>query len=142
LNSFKLIDDDSLLTEMIIELSSSEILGVDAERASGFKYGQDAYLVQLIANEIAYIVDPQALSAEAIAKLAEVLNQKEWILHSATQDLPCLNKLGFYPAELFDTEVAAKLIGFEKFGLAALVQETQGIQLKKDIPLLIGQCVH
>lgn len=76
MNSFKLIDDDSLLTEMIIELSSSEILGVDAERASGFKYGQDAYLVQLIANEIAYIVDPQALSAEAIAKLAEVLNQK------------------------------------------------------------------
>lgn len=132
MNSFKLIDDDSLLTEMIDELLSSEIIGVDAERASGFKYGQDAYLVQLIANEIAYLVDPQALSAEAIAELAEVLNQKEWILHSATQDLPCLNQLGFYPAELFDTEVAAKLIGFEKFGLAALVQETQGIELKKE----------
>lgn len=132
MNSFKLIDDDSFLAETVIELSTSEIIGVDAERASGFRYGQDAYLVQLIANETAYLIDPHALSPRALANLAEVLNQKEWILHSATQDLPCLNQLGMYPQKLFDTEVAAKLIGFEKFGLAALVQETQGIELKKE----------
>lgn len=132
MNSFKLIDDDSLITDMLDELSKSQVIGVDAERASGFKYGQDAYLVQLIADQVAYLVDPQALSTDALNQLAKVFNKAEWILHSATQDLPCLNQLGFYPAELFDTEVAAKLLGFEKFGLASLVQQIQGIELKKE----------
>jgi ribonuclease D len=127
-----LIDSDEQIGTVIEAIKTEEVVGVDAERASGFKYGQDAYLIQLIADKVAFLVDPRALSGDAIKSLAAEVNTKEWILHSATQDLPCLNDLGLYPARIFDTEVAAKLSGFEKFGLAALVQEVQEIELKKE----------
>ena len=132
MNSFQLIDSDEQIDTVIEAIKTEEVVGVDAERASGFKYGQDAYLIQLIADKVAFLVDPRALSGDAIKSLAAEVNTKEWILHSATQDLPCLNDLGLYPARIFDTEVAAKLSGFEKFGLAALVQEVQEIELKKE----------
>ena len=132
MNSFELIASDNQIPEVISAIDGFEVVGVDAERASGFKYGQDAYLVQLIVEQKAYLLDPTGLSTASLNELALQLNSKEWILHSATQDLPCLNALGFYPRSLFDTEVAAKLLGFEKFGLASIVQEIEGIELKKE----------
>ena len=132
MNSYVLIDSDTQLPALISALNGHDLVGVDAERASGFKYGQDAYLVQLIVENQAFLVDPIGLSKSALEELAAQLNSKEWILHSATQDLPCLSALGFYPKSLFDTEVAAKLLGFEKFGLAAIVQEVEGVELKKE----------
>lgn len=132
MNSFELIANDNQIPELISAIDGFEVVGVDAERASGFKYGQDAYLVQLIVEQKAYLLDPTGLSTASLNELAIQLNSKEWILHSATQDLPCLNALGFYPRSLFDTEVAAKLLGFEKFGLASIVQEIEGIELKKE----------
>ena len=132
MNSFELVENDAQISVMLEEFSKVEVIGVDAERASGFKYGQDAYLVQLIASEKAYLVDPQALANESVQRLAESLNSKEWILHSATQDLPCLNALGLFPKSIFDTELTAKLTGFEKFGLASLVYEILGLELKKE----------
>lgn len=132
MNSFELIESDLQLPELISAIDGFEVVGMDAERASGFKYGQDAYLVQLIVEEKAYLIDPTGLSQSSLEQLAIRLNSKEWILHSATQDLPCLNSLGFYPRSLFDTEVAAKLLGFEKFGLASIVHEIEGVELKKE----------
>ena len=132
MNSFELIASDNQIPELISAIDGFEVVGVDAERASGFKYGQDAYLVQLIVEQKAYLLDPTGLSTASLNELAIQLNSKEWILHSATQDLPCLSALGFYPRSLFDTEVAAKLLGFEKFGLASIVQEIEGIELKKE----------
>ena len=132
MNSFLLVDGDSLISTVTQELDQAEVIGIDAERASGFKYGQDAYLVQLIADSTAFLVDPTGLSEQAVQQLAATLNSKEWILHSATQDLPCLNALGLYPKSIFDTELASKLAGFEKFGLASLVSEILGFELKKE----------
>jgi len=132
LNDFQLVDSDQALREVLDDLDSLDSIGVDAERASGFKYGQDAYLVQLISSKTAYLIDPTGLSAEAITELAAVVNKKEWILHSATQDLPCLRELGLVPKKIFDTEVAAKLLGFERFGLAAIVSELEQIELAKE----------
>lgn len=132
MNNFQLVDSDQALREVLDDLDSLDSIGVDAERASGFKYGQDAYLVQLISSKIAYLIDPKGLSADAIAELAAVMNNKEWILHSATQDLPCLGELGLMPKKIFDTEVAAKLLGFERFGLAAIVFELEQVELAKE----------
>jgi ribonuclease D len=52
-------------------------------------------------------------------------------LHAASQDLPCLNELGLYPSELFDTELAGRLLGRERVSLGALVESELGEILEK-----------
>ena len=106
-------------------------VAVDAERASGFRYGQDAYLIQLRREGTGTVlVDP--LGAGDLHPLAKVLEEPEWILHAADQDLPCLAERGLAPRRLFDTELAARLLGREHVGLGAVVEETLGLRLAKD----------
>ncbi|MGO4201128.1 HRDC domain-containing protein [Rhodococcus sp. TAF43] len=106
-------------------------LAVDAERASGFRYSSRAYLVQLRrAGAGTFLLDPIPTS-EDLAPLRDAINDLEWVLHSADQDLPCLAELGLEPAALFDTELAGRLAGFERVGLAAIVERTLGLELRK-----------
>lgn len=106
-------------------------LAVDAERASGFRYSQRAYLIQLRrAGAGTVLIDPIPVSFD-LAPLAAAINPLEWVLHSADQDLPCLAELGLAPARLFDTELAGRLAGFERVGLAAIVERTLGLALRK-----------
>jgi ribonuclease D len=103
---------------------------VDTERASGYRYWQRAYLVQLRREGAGTVlIDP--IDLVDLTGLADVLNPLEWVLHAASQDLPCLAELGLAPATLFDTELAARLAGLERVGLAALVEELLGYQLLK-----------
>lgn len=105
-------------------------VAVDTERASGYRYWQRAYLVQLRREGAGTVlIDPIGL--DDLSGLAEVLNPLEWVLHAASQDLPCLAELGLRPAAIFDTELAARLAGLERVGLAALVEERLGYQLLK-----------
>ncbi|WP_349828487.1 HRDC domain-containing protein [Brevibacterium litoralis] len=106
-------------------------VAVDAERASGIRYGHRAMLVQLKREGAGIVlVDPEALPD--LSLLDEALRGTEWILHAATQDLPCLAERGMHPDALFDTEVAARLLGWERFGLAAVVARTLGLRLAKE----------
>ena len=106
-------------------------VAVDAERASGFRYGQDAYLLQLRrAGSGTILIDP--LTAGPLDRLARALDGPEWILHAADQDLPCLADLGLTPRSLFDTELAARLLGRTHVGLGAVAEETLGLRLAKD----------
>ncbi|EGQ73750.1 HRDC domain-containing protein [Actinomyces sp. oral taxon 448] len=106
-------------------------VAVDAERASGFRYGQDAYLIQLRrAGSGTLLIDP--VTAGPLDALAQVLDGPEWILHAADQDLPCLHELGLRPRSLFDTELAARLLGRTHVGLGAVTEETLGLRLAKD----------
>lgn len=106
-------------------------VAVDAERASGFRYGQDAYLIQLRrAGTGTILLDP--VTTGPLDALAAVLDGPEWILHAADQDLPCLAALGLRPRRLFDTELAARLLGRERVGLGAVTEETLGLRLAKD----------
>src|SRR5690349_16756022 len=105
-------------------------VAVDAERASGYRYTHRAYLVQLRrAGAGTALVDPLPLG-DLIA-LGEALADTEWVLHAASQDLPCLAELGMLPSRLFDTELAARLLGFERVGLAALTESLLGYTLEK-----------
>lgn len=105
-------------------------VAVDTERASGYRYWQRAYLVQLRREGAGTVlIDPIGL--DDLSRLAGVLNPLEWVLHAASQDLPCLAELGLRPAAAFDTELAARLAGLERVGLAALVEELLGYQLLK-----------
>ena len=106
-------------------------VAVDAERASGFRYGQDAYLVQLRREDVGTVlVDPVGLADLAPLDLA--LRGTEWVLHAADQDLPCLAAVGMRPDRLFDTELAAKILGRAHVGLGAMVEETLGLRLAKE----------
>ena len=68
----------------------------------------------------------------ALAPLAATLARPEWILHAASQDLPCLAEVGLRPRRLFDTELAARLLGLPRVGLASLVEELLGFRLAKE----------
>jgi ribonuclease D len=107
-------------------------VAVDAERASGYRYSARAYLIQLRRNGSGtFLIDPIGIPREAFEPLAKALNGPEWILHSADQDLPGLAELGLVPARIFDTELAGRLCGHERVGLAAMVANTLGYELKK-----------
>ncbi|WP_255426478.1 ribonuclease D [Pseudonocardia sp. C8] len=106
-------------------------VAVDAERASGFRYSQRAYLVQLRrAGAGTALVDPIALRGD-LAPLAAALDGPEWVLHAASQDLACLAELDLRPASLFDTELAGRLAGLPRVGLGPMVENLLGLSLEK-----------
>ncbi|WP_026005022.1 HRDC domain-containing protein [Streptomyces sp. AA1529] len=105
-------------------------VAVDAERASGYRYGQRAYLVQLRrAGAGTALVDPVA--CPDLSALDAALAGTEWVLHAASQDLPCLREIGMRPTRLFDTELAGRLAGFARVGLGAMVENVLGYALEK-----------
>ncbi|GGZ34939.1 3'-5' exonuclease [Streptomyces inusitatus] len=105
-------------------------VAVDAERASGYRYGQRAYLVQLRREGAgSALIDP--VGCPDLSGLGEALAGTEWILHAATQDLPCLREIGMVPTSLFDTELAGRLAGFPRVGLGAMVESVLGYALEK-----------
>jgi ribonuclease D len=106
-------------------------VAIDAERASGYRYSSRAYLIQLRREGAGtFLVDP--IGFDSLDPLQEALAGTEWILHAATQDLPCLTEVGLVPAALFDTELAGRLLGYPRVGLATLVETLLGYRMKKE----------
>lgn len=106
-------------------------VAVDAERASGYRYGQRTYLVQLRREGAGTaLIDP--IAVPDLSALSEALVGVEWVLHAASQDLPGLAEQGMRPSRVFDTELAARLLGMERVGLAAVVADTLGLGLAKE----------
>jgi ribonuclease D len=106
-------------------------VAADAERASGYRYGQRTYLVQLRREGAGTVlIDPIALPD--LSALSDALVGVEWIFHAASQDLPGLAEQGLRPSRIFDTELGARLLGMERVGLAAVVAELLGLGLAKE----------
>ncbi|NJA59776.1 HRDC domain-containing protein, partial [Streptomyces sp. NEAU-H3] len=123
-------DPESLAAAVAAFASGSGPVAVDAERASGYRYGQRAYLVQLRrAGAGTALIDPVA--CPDLSGLGAALANAEWDLHAATQDLPCLREIGMVPHSLFDTELAGRLAGFPRVGLGAMVENVLGYTLEK-----------
>lgn len=105
-------------------------VAVDVERASGYRYSQRAYLIQVFRRGAGvFLFDPPAVGS--FEPLQQAIGHEEWVLHAASQDLPSLRDEGLLPASLFDTELAARLLGHERVGLGAVVEDTLGITLAK-----------
>ncbi|GHC55273.1 3'-5' exonuclease [Streptomyces flavofungini] len=123
--------DDATLAQVIAAFAAGTgPVAVDAERASGYRYGQRAYLVQLRREGAGTaLVDPVA--CPDLSRLGEALAGTEWVLHAATQDLPCLREIGMVPSAVFDTELAGRLAGFPRVGLGAMVESVLGYVLEK-----------
>ncbi len=106
-------------------------IALDAERASGYRYSQRAYLVQVRREGSGtHLIDPIAF--DNLITLDTAFDGNEWILHAATQDLMCLAEVGLYPESLFDTELAGRLLNLPRVGLAALVEHYLGLSLAKE----------
>ncbi|GIG54674.1 HRDC domain-containing protein [Demequina activiva] len=106
-------------------------IAADAERASGFRYGQATYLAQFKrAGAGIALIDTDALPD--LSSLNAAFGDAEWVFHAASQDLPGMRDLGLTPASVFDTELAARLLGWPKVGLAAVVERELGFALAKE----------
>lgn len=106
-------------------------VALDAERASGFRYSQRAYLVQIRREGAgSALIDPIAF--DDLSQLNEAISDAEWILHAASQDLMCLAEIGMRPKALFDTELAGRLLNLPRVGLATLVETQLGRSLAKE----------
>lgn len=125
------ITDTATLNAAVAALrAATGPVAVDAERASGYRYGQRCYLVQLRREGAGtFLIDPVALPD--LSAVDDALADAEWILHAASQDLPCLAELGLRPRRLFDTELAARLAGYERVGLATMVERVLGHRVDK-----------
>jgi ribonuclease D len=106
-------------------------IAIDAERASGFRYSQRAYLIQIFRRGSGtFLFDPPAIGQ--FTELNDALANEEWILHAASQDLTCLREVGIDPKKLFDTELGARLAGLPRVGLGTVVEDLLGIHLAKE----------
>jgi ribonuclease D len=126
-----LVSTAQALAEAVARLAGGNgPVAVDAERASGFRYGHRAFLVQLRrAGAGTVLIDPVA--CPDLSGVDAALADAEAVLHAAGQDLPCLTDLGFRPKRLFDTELAGRLLGYPRVGLGTLVEEVLGLTLEK-----------
>ena len=130
-----LIEDDGALRRAIDQLALGDgPIAVDAERASGFRYSQRAYLIQLFRRGGGiHLIDPIAANnPETWALMDATFKECEWIIHASTQDLPCLRELGIHPTKLFDTELGGRIAGCERVGLGALAESLLELQLAKE----------
>jgi len=119
-------------------------VAVDAERAHGFRYSQRAYLIQVRrAGAGTHLIDPIAFAPPAegagaqapaadLRPLGEAIADAEWVIHAANQDLPCLFQVGLVPRTLFDTELAARLLGFPRVALGTMLEELLDVRLLKE----------
>ena len=106
-------------------------IALDAERASGYRYSQRAYLVQLRREGAgSFLFDPIALPD--LSPVNDAIGDAEWVLHAATQDLMCLAEVGLRPKKLFDTELGGRLTGLPRVGLGAIVEHHLGLALAKE----------
>ena len=131
----EVISNESDFEKLIAQLlNGSGPLAIDAERASGYRYSQRAYLIQIYReNGGLHLIDPIPLKE---SKLWEKFNKEfsayEWVIHASTQDLPCLIDVGLKPELLFDTELGARIAGCERVGLGPLAESLLELQLAKE----------
>ena len=118
------------LAELLENIKSVERVAVDTEADSLHCYHEKLCLLQISVPEQDVLVDP--LANVDLASLREALEEKEIVLHGADFDLRLLRRrLNFKAHKIFDTVIAARLLGIREFSLAALVERFFGVTLTK-----------
>jgi ribonuclease D len=137
----RLIATDSRLAGLLKQMDAADRVAVDTEADSLHSYREKLCLLQISLPAVAgiddagldrcdFVVDP--LADIDLASLRAALEQKEIVLHGADYDLRLLRRgLNLSVHRIFDTVLAARLLGIRQFGLAALVERYFGVQLGK-----------
>jgi ribonuclease D (3-5 exonuclease) len=131
-----LVDSGAAFDECLHALTmASGPVAIDAERAHGHRYWPKAYLFQVRREGAGtWLIDPIALRDSGLATLGSLVSacgEATWLIHAASQDLPCMTEVGIRPPALFDTELAARLLGAQSAGLAPLLEDKLNIRLRK-----------
>jgi ribonuclease D len=130
----RLIEDNDSLAAFLQSVRNDTRLAVDTEAASYHKYHDRVYLVQISTTTDTAIVDP--ISIEDLSPLGAVLADPkvEITFHDADYDLRVLDRdYGFHAEPLFDTRIAAQLLGEPGVGLGALLKDFFGLELDKKL---------
>ena len=131
----EVVSDESQFEKLIADLlNGNGPLAIDAERSSGYRYSQRAYLIQIYrVNGGLHLIDPIPLKDSKLwQKFNKEFSSYEWVIHASTQDLPCLIEVGLKPKLLFDTELGARIAGCERVGLGPLAESLLELQLAKE----------
>jgi ribonuclease D len=131
--SYRLIQEDSALAEVAGQLSGQSRIALDCEAAGFHRYTDRLCLVQLSTSDQTFLFDP--LTADPSSTLRPPLENPETLvlMHGADYDLRLLDRdLGIRVRGLFDTQVAASLLGAPALGLASLLEAHLGITLSKE----------
>jgi len=108
---------------MIGEVSKEPVLAIDTESNSLFAYRERVCLVQISTPTTDYLIDPLAIAD--LSPLAPIFDQEtiQKIFHAAEYDVICLKRdYGFSFSNIFDTMIAARILGEQQVGLGSLLQ--------------------
>lgn len=134
----EVVSTPAALTEAIDRLrAGTGPVAIDAERAQGYRYSARAYLIQLRRAGVGtLLIDPVPFAQDAtpadFGPLEQAIGGDEWIIHAASQDIPCLAEVGLVPTRLFDTELAGRLLGLPRVALGTLIEVYFGQKLLKE----------
>ncbi len=127
-----LVDSPAAFQNMLDDISGETALALDTESNSLYRYFYQVCLIQISTSRADYLVDP--LRLPDIAPLGAVLADptRLKILHAAENDILMLKRdFGFAFANIFDTMLAARILGWPQVGLAALLAQRFGLTLDK-----------
>jgi ribonuclease D len=125
------VDKPATLESLIRRIATADRVALDTEADSLHNYFEKVCLIQLSLGDEHYLVDP--LCELDLSRFLEALAEKALIVHGGDYDLRMLRtSLGFRPrGEVFDTMIAAQLLGIEEIGLAALIERFFDITIAK-----------
>ncbi len=126
------LDTDAAVGQWLASIRKSAILALDTEGASFHRFVDRIYLLQLSTRDSHAIIDPLPIASPAA--LGEIVQDPkvEIVFHDADYDLRLLRQdYGWQIRNVFDTRIAAQLIGLKAFGLAALLERSFGLKLDK-----------
>lgn len=130
---YAFVDNTNALNELISDLSDARLLALDTEFIRERTYYPELCVLQIATTNVIAAVD--CLAPIDLNPLFDLLlaSDKQWLLHSARQDLEVLyNRKGQLPAKLLDTQIAASLIGMPlQIGLQGLLEETLDVEIGK-----------
>lgn len=121
-----------LKPEQLVQLlpQGPGLVGFDLEADSLYRYAERICLIQVCYGDQVGLVDP--LAEDSIAPLVDWLKKSTIWMHGADYDMALMmNEWGFIPPVLFDTQIAAQLLGVERFGYASLVEQYFEVELSK-----------
>src|SRR3954454_20943840 len=130
--SAQYLDQSSEVDRFLDQISDASELALDTEGASFHRFLDRIYLLQLSTRERSAIIDP--IPTGSLDRLGQLLQSKsvEVVFHDADYDLRLLHQdYGWHVTNIFDTRIAAQLLGIKSFGLAALLEQYFGVKLDK-----------
>ena len=132
-NQIDFLTDANQIHELTSVLRQEKIIAVDTESDSRHRYPEKVCLIQIATSKKVYLVD--TISIEDLSGIGEALanNSIIKIMQGADYDIRCLDRQwGFRIRNIFDTSIAARFTGMDKFGLSSLIETLLGIKIPKD----------